>query len=1599
MKVKTVLRRIAGSLLGVLLGLVLLLTGTLMLLYSPWAQGLILKAVNEKFGHSDGMSLSIESLRLSFPLNLALQGLKMEMEGGMNIAAESADLRVAVLPLLGGKADIERAVLIKGSYEMGGPDSALWLRIDADSLALDPARVALSTMDVDLENATIARGRMTLVMGTDTTPPTPPSPPTDMRFRLGKVHLLDFGYTMRMMPTIDTLSAYIPQATLQGGLVDLYNQHITLGTLTGRGLDARYIVPDSAMIAAFGPEPVPAPIPDSLAAAPWIIEIDTIGFDRSHALYTTAGYQPTPGLDFSYIEADSVSIGVRHFYNEETIVRAPLTFEGTERCGVRLLARGTLDIDSVALGLNSFSVTTPAGTDLAFTGLMGMGDLTTDPTLPVALDATAAFAPADLRLMFPAFLPYWAALPANEPVRLRADLKGTMGSLEIDTLGLALNRCVYLDASGRVDNAMNPDLLAGHVDLRGRIVNVDRIKNALLEPATAKSVNIPPMTLAGKVDMRRGGVIDGDLSARTGAGQLRLQALWNSKMESYDASVKATDFPVQAFMPLMGVSNLTATASANGKGYDPFALSTQLKASAAISSATYGGYTYTGISADASVENGHANIRLDSDNPGMLLTLTADGNLNGDVYRWHAELDGENIDLQTLKFSETPANVETRLSADAEIGPGMNNIRADLNLNDLFYRQTSGTIGLADVKARFTALVDSGVRLTLNNRDLNAEFTSPAQLDTLLAHFSEASTLLDKQIAERDFRIDTIQQALPKFKFTLTGSNSNLINDVLRPSDMGLQNITIKARNDSTLRLNGRILEFNYGSTMIDTIYIAGGMFRKHLHLLAGVGNRPGTLDALARVWLHASVDGNQARLNLQQRNIKGDVGFRLGFKGIMADSAVTVSVDPLKPIIGYQQWEANEGNFIEYFFPTGHLDANLHMQGGKSAIAVYTEESGEEHAEHSHEHQDDLIVKLTDIHIQDWIALNPFAPPMTGDVSADLRLNRSTGTLLGMGSMGISNFYYNRKKVEDIAASFNVAASTGGQINAFASLNIGGRKVMDLRGALNDSTSGSPLAMDLSLIRIPLDAANPFIPPTMGSLRGVLNGSMEVSGTADSPLLNGWMSFDSTAVTLAMTGTPYAFNDVKIPVEDSRMQFRGFTISGTNENPLTVNGSVDLRDLSNMGVNLNLKARNTQIINTNRLKRGADIYGKAFIDLDATAKGNMRFMAVDAALKILPGTNVTYVMPDATTEIANYSSGELVKFVNFNDSVALARADSIASPSMAMMLDASLTIEDGSTINVDLSSDGKNRVSIESTASLNYTMTPVTTGRLTGRLNLNGGFVRYTPPLMSEKLFRFNEGSYIAFNGDMMNPTLNVHATDVVKANVTQEGQNSRLVNFDVDLGVTGTLENMNVAFDLSTNDDITVANELQSMSPEQRANQAMNLLIYNVYTGPGTKGNASLGGNPLFSFLESQLNSWAANTIKGVDISFGIDQYDKTVDGSTSSTMSYSYQVSKSLFNDRFKIIVGGNYSTDANTDENFSQNLISDISLEYFLNNARSMYVRLFRHTGYESILEGEVTQTGVGFVYRRKILRLSDLFRFGRKPKNTTTTEANENSDEN
>ena len=98
---------------------------------------------------------------------------------------------------------------------------------------------------------------------------------------------------------------------------------------------------------------------------------------------------------------------------------------------------------------------------------------------------------------------------------------------------------------------------------------------------------------------------------------------------------------------------------------------------------------------------------------------------------------------------------------------------------------------------------------------------------------------------------------------------------------------------------------------------------------------------------------------------------------------------------------------------------------------------------------------------------------------------------------------------------------------------------------------------------------------------------------------------------------------------------------------------------------------------------------------------------------------------------------------------------------------------------------------------------------------------------------------------------------------------------------------------------------------------------------------------------------------------------------DGTTRT--DYSYQLSKKFFNDRIRIVVGGSYSPDDNSADALKENLVDDIAIEYKLDKRDNMILKIFRHTGQETILEGEVTETGLGFAVRKKLARLSELFR--------------------
>ncbi|MCM1292343.1 MAG: translocation/assembly module TamB [Bacteroides sp.] len=1591
MKTKRALHIVKKCAIWTILSLIVLVLIAPALLYIPFVQDFAKNIAVKELSRSTGMEISLDRLRLKFPLRLSLDNLSAIQQGDTLLSARTADVDVRLLPLFKGQIDVTGADLEDAFYRLNNADSAIYLTAAIEHFSTKSTDLGFDMKRIDVGPTLLDGADITLILKdtvTTTEPDTTASKP--MLINAPQIEMRRVRFKMKMLPTIDSLNVFIGSARLTNGVLDMGSKAvntINVGSLDIDSIDATYLTPSPEFLANYhSPKAADTTAVAETSSTPWVINAGSINLTGQKALYATAGAVPQPGPDMNYLQVSDIKISVDSFYNCGTSIRVPLKqLQATERCGLSISGSGTFAMDSTRMTADDFIVSI-GGSQLSLSAMLGMGDMMKDPSLPLMLNANGSVNLSDVYKAMPSLSAMMKGIPSRENIQLTADINGTMGSMNIDKLKVSLPGYLSVGADGHIDNPTDFNRMSGRVNIDGDIRNAEFLKAKFLDAATSRTINIPPMKINGSVNYNPG-LIDGNVDVASEGGKMALKAKWNQRAQGYDLNLDAHRFPIQRFVPGLGISNLTATAKVKGHGYDPTRRSTAIDADIDLAHLSINGQSLDNISLKAQLDTCRLTGHINSDNTMADMDADITAWLTPSGYDWDLSGDVRSLDLKDLGLSKEEMNGGAEIYTSGNFNPRNGNIDAELSINNLDWIMGEDRINVAEATARLLT-TDSLVEAHATTGDFHLDAKAYCSLDTLLKKIDGAGALVQTFIDRKNVDVVALQQALPQLDIELnTGHDNALTRYLSESSDISFKSADLCLLNDSLISMKGNVTGFVTGSTRLDSINIDMQQKGRYLLYNIAVENQPGTMDDFAHIDLSGYVSADKLSAFAKQANIKGENGFNIGVNATMSDSTVMVKFVPQRPTIAYKKWTLNDDNYVVYGFDTKHFDANLKLSSDSSSLHVYTEHP----ADSSADNQEDIIVKLNNILLSEWLSISPFAPPIKGAVNADLRFRLDKDQITGKGTASVNNLYYGRERVGTFDLDLDVANDPRSKaLRADIGLMVDGVKVMTATGNLNDSTAVHPFLLDFSMIHFPLRVVNPFLPKDVAQLSGMLNGKMDITGDPANPIFNGYIDFDSTAVTLGMTGASYAFSEEKVPVDSNIVRFNNFSIAGLNGNDLHINGTVDARKLTNIGLDLQLTARDMQLVNSSR-PHGASVYGKAFVDLDAMVKGNMQYIDVDASVDILSGTNVTYVVQDAQSTLTTQSKNDMVRFVQFSDTAQVAEADSIVNSSMAMNITANLTISTGSTINVDLSTDGKNKASINANGNLTYTQTPMSSeGRLTGRLNITDGFVRYTPPFMSEKNFKFQEGCYVTFTGDIMNPTLYIKAVDKLKANVTQEGQNSRLINFDVLLSVTNTLQNLDVAFDLSTNDDITIENELSSMSPEQRANQAMNLLLYNTYTGPGTKASANLSGNPLFSFLESQVNSWAANNIKGVDISFGIDQYDKTTDGSTSTTTSYSYQVSKSLFNDRFKIVIGGNYSTDADADENFSENLINDISFEYMLNRSGSMYVRLFRHVGYESILEGEVTQTGVGFVLKRKLNSLRDIFRFAPASRSKDTT---------
>ena len=257
---------------------------------------------------------------------------------------------------------------------------------------------------------------------------------------------------------------------------------------------------------------------------------------------------------------------------------------------------------------------------------------------------------------------------------------------------------------------------------------------------------------------------------------------------------------------------------------------------------------------------------------------------------------------------------------------------------------------------------------------------------------------------------------------------------------------------------------------------------------------------------------------------------------------------------------------------------------------------------------------------------------------------------------------------------------------------------------------------------------------------------------------------------------------------------------------------------------------------------------------------------------------------------------------------------------------------------------------------------------------------MKYSLPIIPLKTFDIQDGSYIEFNGDPFNPTLNITATENVRTTVNEGQGTGRSVDFICGVKLSQTLNKPGIQFIVSSPNDATLQDELNTMSIEERGKIAITMLASGMYLANGNTNSFSMN-SALTSFLNSEINNIAGSAMRSVGVDVGM-----SVDNSTNAAgamhTDYNFKFAKRFFNNRLSFSVGGKVSTGAEM-ENAANNddaFFNNIELQYRLNEGASQYIRAFYNNNTYDWLEGLIGEYGVGFKWQRKLQHFKDIFRF-------------------
>ena len=1320
---------------------------------------------------------------------------------------------------------------------------------------------------------------------------------------------------------------------------------------------------------------------DSIGSNPWRVELGKLLFTNNDIQFDNDN-QPRQkmGMDYFHLNVKGLKTDI------DTLLVTPDSYKGHVE-NISFIEQSGFDLQQLKTDfyygpkeayLNNLVFKTPGSSlgskiSISYPSIDSLathiGDLYIDADLnqsQLSMRDMLTFAPF-LADSFPAIAKY-----KNAVLKINTNIRGYVKDLNIPVLQLSGIGNTSVAVSGTIKGLPDATKTAFNLKLDNFKTTKGDIEAFLPKGSLPANVRLPEFITAQGGFTGTASNMGGKLALQTNKGTASVNGTFNATKKIYDATIDLNNLDAGYFTKqeaMLGRVSLSATAK--GQGYDPATMNAVINAT--LRQAYVKGYNYTNLKLNANVAKGSAVVKANMNDRNVAFNLnTTISNLKDSFPAVKADLQLDTINFKKLGLMPADYKLKGHVIADL----------SSTNPDAL-----AGTVYIDNL-----VFVDSVKRYGVDSVEIVAESNGNQHNITVNSQFATLNLNGTYKLTEIGSAMQDIinrYYALPGFKpvkyspedWSLTAriTPAGLIANMF-PNFKGTDTIGMKLDFNSaanTLNFIARAPKIVDSAQRIDSLtLIASNADSNRINYGLTMNYAGSPTFFVNKTSLTGSFANNVLDANLVIKDTKQVDKYTLGFLvNTLAGGRIKASIKP-DLLLNYEKWAATAGNYIQYD-STGIIANNVVISKGSESLKI---------ASQSLDVKAPLEVTFANFRIGTLGKFANQAVPVDGTINGSAVARNIMTTPVFTSDIAIQNLTYGKDTIGNIGVK--VDNETANAYNADISIT-GFNNDVRLTGKYYTGEGRMDLVLDAKNIDLAL--LRKLSPDQITDARGSIVGNVSFKGTLDRPSVVGEMRFVKAYITPTLLGRFFYLDNEAIVVSTRDIIFDNFTIQDSTGSKAVIDGNIYTSDFKSYRFDMDFTARNFMAVNSVQ-HSGSMFYGKLNIDSDIKVRGTLDAPSVQASLKVNRATDLIIVLPSENSEIV--SRDGLIRFVDF-DSVksgvtVINPLDTIIATQLkGLDLTADLQTDTAAQFTVVIDEQSGDNLKIRGKADLAVGMDKSGKISMTGEYQVNAGSYSLSISALKRR-FDIQRGSTLTWTGDPTTANVDITALylartapiDLMGSQDATDATYKQKLPFDVLLKMNGELMQPQISFDIQLPSEYTtqwqeVDNKLAQVRRDEAElnKQVFALLLLGRFVGEnpfqsegGGTNTGTLVRQTASGILNDQLNKLAGSIVKGVDLNFGLNSEDDYSTGTRSTRTDFSVGVSKSLLSDRLKVSVGSNFELEGPQNANRSAtNIAGDLAIDYQLTKDGRYRLRAYRRNRYEGVIEGQVVETGLAFIF--------------------------------